>query len=640
MLHDIMYSMIRTLKIVISLTLIFALHRVAAWHVLSEPYASEFNNPFSMLWKSAVTGVLSDIWAAALLSLPFWIFEYYPSTRNRRLQKNLGTIWILLIGGLTAAHQGYVEFFKFQIIPFHLTYMTDTAFISASGTTMFGPTSWYILALSAALAVWLQRGSVIRKKRALSLRLMSVIVLALVGHALNIRFRVNWFIVEPLQANYIESLYSNLGKKPTLKPVSAIEKERFALLSGQASLLFPKPSADSYLSLIQTEVLRLRKTPGPIIIGLILSESLRDTDTGKRAQDNRSITPNIDRLQSSGVRFTHVYSSGPVTRGGQEATWCGTPSATDTSLMRSFPDVSIKCLPTLYRGSKGVRTIWLHGGDQQFDSQLAFWTRQGVSQLVTRTDYPSGTPSTGWGISDLALFDKSAAILSELSEIGGVTTLMPMVLSVTNHIPWTVPSDASVETKQSITEHPAHKTIKYFDESLDLFVRRLKEKNLWERAIFVVAGDHGNLEMPWEDHYKNDPMKWERLLSHVSVTVTGGIIEKLRAEGELPAVIGEFTAQNQIAPFLASFAEVDAVSGEKNPLPDVSVFMDAPLFVKSPWTVTSDLNQYLFLPEAGLKLPKEKVLGGLVPETPDPSWLSATRYRAWLEFLYSGASPL
>ncbi len=603
-----------------------------------EPYAANFDNQIGTLLKSAATGVLSDIWAATLLSLPFWAFEYYPSTGNRRLQKNLGSIWILVIGGLTAGHQGYVEFFKFQIIPFHLTYMTDTAFISANGTSMFGPTSCYILALSVALAVWLQKGSVIRKKRALSLRFISVIVLALVGHMLNIRFRVNWFIVEPLQANYIESLYSNFGKKPVLKAVSSGEKENFDRLSGQTNLLFPKSCASSYLSIIQAEVKRLRTEPQPLILGLILSESLRDTDTGKRALDNRSITPNLDQLQNSGVRFTQVYSSGPVTRGGQEATWCGTPSATDTSLMRSFPDVSIKCLPTLYRGSKAIRTVWLHGGDQQFDSQLAFWTRQGVSQLVTRTDYPSDTPSTGWGISDLALFDKSAAMLGELSVADDVTTLMPMILSVTNHIPWTVPSDASVETKQSITEHPAHRTIKYFDESLDLFVRRMKEKNLWNRAIFVVSGDHGNLEIPWEDHYKNDPMKWERLLSHVSVTVTGGIIEKLRREGKLPAVIEEFTAQNQIAPFLASFNASDAKSdaGEKNAGLNDSVFMDAPLFCKSPWTITSDLNQYLFLPAAGLKLPKEKVLGGLIPETPAPSWLAATRYRAWLELLYAG----
>ena len=111
--------MIRTLKIFISLTLIFVLHRIVAWGVLSEQYATELNSQFSTLWRTGVTGILSDIWAAALLSLPFWICEYYPSTRNRALQKYLGSLLILIIGGATAGHQGYVEFFKFQIIPFH-----------------------------------------------------------------------------------------------------------------------------------------------------------------------------------------------------------------------------------------------------------------------------------------------------------------------------------------------------------------------------------------------------------------------------------------------------------------------------------------------------------------------------------------
>ena len=138
-------------------------------------------------------------------------------------------------------------------------------------------------------------------------------------------------------------------------------------------------------------------------------------------------------------------------------------------------------------------------------------------------------------------------------------------------------------------------------------------------------------------------MKWERLLSHVSLTVTGGIVEGLRREGKLPPSIAVFTAQNQIAPFLAYFAVAAQNLGPKNPkspVPPVNdgIFMDAPLFKKSPWTIASDLNQYLFLPEDGIKLAKEKVLGGQIAETQPRSWLAATRYRAWLEFLYSGAN--
>jgi Sulfatase len=645
--------MIRTLKIFVALTLIFVLHRVEAWGVLSEQYSAALRGEFSALWRTAVTGLLSDMWTAALLTAPFWIFEYFPSKRNRALQKNLGLFWVLLFGALTAGHQGYVEFFKFQIIPFHLTYLTDQSFISANGTNMFGTTSCYILALTGIVCFWLRAAPVIRKRKRLTTRLVAFFALASLGHMMNIRWRVNWFVVEPLQANYIESLYSNLGKKPTLKALSSTESTTFVKATGQIGILFARqdvrkmgvsipsglhtPEAEAkidYLAAIQTEVNLHRTHQRPIILGLILAESLRDTDTGKRTLDGESITPHLDKLQEAGVRFTQVYSSGPVTRGGQEATWCGTPSATDTSLMRSFPDVNVKCLPTLFRGSKEVRTVWMHGGDERFDSQVAFWTHQGVSQFVTRSDYPPGTPATGWGISDLALFDKSVEVLDDLSRADGVKTIMPMLLSVTNHIPWTVPSDASIETKNYVAPHPAHKTIKYFDESLDLFVKRMKEKHLWDNSIFILSGDHGNLEVPWQNNYGDDPMKWERFLSHVSVTLTGGIIETLRAEGRLPKTVSQYSAQNQIAPFLAYFALPALGAAGLGPVND-GVFMDAPLFNKSPWPIASDLNQYLFLPEEGLKLAKEKVLAGNIPEAPMRPWIAATRYRAWLEFLYS-----
>jgi hypothetical protein len=62
---------------------------------------------------------------------------------------------------------------------------------------------------------------------------------------------------------------------------------------------------------------------------------------------------------------------------------------------------------------------------------------------------------------------------------------------------------------------------------------------------------------------------------------------------------------------------------------------DAPLFSPSPWVVSSDLNQYLFLPGDGIRLDKEDVLAGGISESQTRQWLAAFRYRGWLEFLYS-----
>ena len=73
-----------------------------------------------------------------------------------------------------------------------------------------------------------------------------------------------------------------------------------------------------------------------------------------------------------------------------------------------------------------------------------------VSRFITKSDFPSETPSTGWGVSDLALFDRSALLLEDVSKTKDVKIILPMILTVSNHIPWVVPDDASLDTKNFI----------------------------------------------------------------------------------------------------------------------------------------------------------------------------------------------
>lgn len=624
----VLFSMIRTLKILISLFLIFALHRYHAWVFLSEQYGARHIS----IWREILTGLFSDAWVAGILTLPLWVFEYFSAKRLRFWQKLCGAAILLTFGILTAGHQSYVEFFKFQIIPFHLSYLVDTAFVSSNGSSIFNASSASIFFAVAWLAYWSWTAKTLKNKTEISKRLMAVLLILTIGHALNIRWRVNWYVIEPLQANYLESLYSNLGKKPHVKIVTSDEQRLFADKTGQPDLLWmnkPLGQQNPAFSAIKSQIRQLRSQGKPIILGLIVAESLRASDVGPRTKDGATLTSSLDQLQELGTRFTNVYSTGPVTRGGQEAVWCGTPSATDTSLMRSFPNTEINCLPKIFQGRRDIKTLWAHGGDERFDSQLNFWTHQGVSRFLTKSDFPENAPATSWGISDLALFDRSASVLEEVSKTAGVDTVLAMILTVTNHIPWALPDDASIETKSFVAPHPAHRTIRYFDESLYLFISNLKEKGLWDRSVFIITGDHGNLELPWKELYHADQSKWERLLSHVSVTLTGGVIERLRAAGRLPAEVPDLTSQSQIASFLQGLASKDNEKRE-----DLKSF-DAPLFQKSPWVVSSDLNQYLFIPSESLKLPKEDVLSGKVPQAELTSWLAAVRYRGWLQYLYS-----
>jgi hypothetical protein len=568
------------------------------------------------------------------MSLPFWPFEYFKNPKSRFLQKNLAALWVLIWGILTASHQAYVEFFKFQIIPFHLTYLTDRSFLVSNSSGMIATSTGLLMALSFMTAYWVRSPSKFRRKRNVSILLGVVVLGSVWAHTSNIRWRVNWFIIEPLQTNYLEALYSNLGKKPTVTKLSESETNSLTAITGSASPLQVPAShtPGDELKALSHEIFRLKSQNRPVLIAVVVAESLRDADFGPRESDGESLTPSLDRMAAMGVRFRNMYSSGPVTRGGQEAVWCGTPSATDTSLMRSFPDAAVDCLPAILKKSPGVETFWIHGGDELFDSQMAFWRKQGVKNFVTKSDFNPKAPRTGWGISDLALFDKATSVITEAAKSDPKNVLVPMILTVTNHIPWVTPSDASIDLRSKNFTHEQFKTISYFDESFDLFAGNLKQAGLWDSTLLVVIGDHGNLEPTWRQPYADDPMKWERLLSHVGALLTGGIIERLRGRGDLPAFVESFTSQTQIMPFIARLAAPKST--------DVSYTMDRPLFETSPWPVSSDLNQYLFLPRSGQRLAKEDVLAGKISAGQQDEVIASLRYRAWLEFLYNNKNKI
>lgn len=316
--------MIRTIKILISFLVVFVLHRIQAWSFLSEQYGEKSG----LWWQEGITGLLSDFWIATLLSLPFWIFEYLPQKQARNAQKYVGALWIIFWGVLTAAHQIYVEFFKFQIIPFHLSYMVDHSFVSANGSSLLNPSAVVIVATAAGLAYWTWTAkSLKKKKRKISLLMATILVAATIGHSVNIHWRVNWFIIEPLQTNYLETLYSNWRKKPQIKRLSEDETKAFSEATGQKSLLYAAESRqqNQFIEVIRQELVRRSRPGRPVIVGVILVESLREADTGPRPSDQLSLTPAIDSLQERGVKFTNFYSSGPVTRGGQESVWCSIP---------------------------------------------------------------------------------------------------------------------------------------------------------------------------------------------------------------------------------------------------------------------------------------------------------------------------
>lgn len=109
-----------------------------------------------------------------------------------------------------------------------------------------------------------------------------------------------------------------------------------------------KPSTSSLFLLTAAAVPALaqqsgnvRRTDRPYNVVFIISDQHKATATGCYGNDV-IITPNIDRLAATGVRFTHIYTASPLSAPARAALMTGTYPSTNGSLFHKQPIVDAK----------------------------------------------------------------------------------------------------------------------------------------------------------------------------------------------------------------------------------------------------------------------------------------------------------
>jgi phosphoglycerol transferase MdoB-like AlkP superfamily enzyme len=112
----------------------------------------------------------------------------------------------------------------------------------------------------------------------------------------------------------------------------------------------------------------------------------------------------------------------------------------------------------------------------------------------------------GWGVTDLALFDKALAVLKERKK-----PFFAFIQTSGNHRPYTIPEDKSGFALASLDEKAlaengfdslaAYNGLRYLDFALGQFFERVRREPYFRNTVFVMYGDHGNPSAsptPWE----------------------------------------------------------------------------------------------------------------------------------------------
>ena len=532
---------------------------------------------------------------------------------------------MLLISALVSLHYSYVSYFHHQIIPFHFIYFGDAQFISANIGTAFELVSIIHFLIIVIISLFFLNASVGTAKSNPKYFAFFFTV-ALLAHVANIRYKIQWFVPQKLQVNAVEQLYFSFAKRSNPYPLNRMEISQLAKKMGK-TVVFDKAQESTMLNklLLHDSSTAGKSASFDLIknkynaaqnkqIIIVLMESQRPSESSLYQNTENTLTPALDKLGRSGFYFTNAYSTGLVTRTAQEAVLCGTRSGQETSFMRGRSDAFFPCLPLQVKKLKlPYHFNWIHGGEPKFDSQVQFWRNQQMDKLVSSVEMPANEFATGWGASDVTLFEYAAAFLADNDKDG--STNISTILTVTNHIPWDLPKDIEIASKST---QPSYLTTNYSDTALNMFVENLKASKIWETALLIVVSDHGNLEPPYNDLYANKTNKNRYSLSHVNLIISGGIAESVRTENpQIAAKIGRYVSQADIASTIANLNDIPFKT------------MGGNLFYKERLSpVYTDMGDGIFIPALDHFVPRDALLSKVPLET-----FEAIYHKAYLRLI-------
>jgi hypothetical protein len=588
---------------------LFFCHRLTSFGIMAREFPGLVG---THALQSFLVGTASDFWTATLLALVASGILSLASTLAP-LHLVAGKITGLALGVLATlivAHQGYVEFYRAPIMAFHLRYLADPEFLGASATTAWSPLvtaniagamfAWWISSLATARMTTRSRAWLANRVA------VATLVLAIAVHVLQIRYRVQWFVPGPLQFNALEKIAFDLRKHDLIPPPSGADLQRFRELQTTLARHSAQESKDTQArirfrdQLRDTFQQRIKDGKRPVIAVMAL-ETFRPTEIGVYRQggaapeaNDQELTPEFDRIAREGILFREAWSSGTVTCAGQEALWCGQASGMLTSLMRVRTQVPASCIPDEVPAVGGF-SLWIHNGQARFDNQVSFWTRHGVGRAVSAQDFPDVTPGGSWGLSDLALASRAALEIAEARKDVRHHFIAPFVLTVTNHIPWDLPSDAPPAvaslTAPEGQNQKMWRTTAYTDAAIGKFVAAAKDSGFWDDMILILASDHGNLE-PGRHSTVRDPIQKQdpptRRQSHIALLITGGLTGSIQREFH---EVNDAVGQTGVAQLIRWITASDPPSLAS---PDILAW-------PGEWPVFSDQNDNILVIGAGAR---------------------------------------
>lgn len=134
-------------------------------------------------------------------------------------------------------------------------------------------------------------------------------------------------------------------------------------------------------------------------------------------------------------------------------------------------------------------TAVFHGNNASFWNRDVIYPKLGYQKFFDEKYFNiTEDNSVGYGLEDKPFFEQSIPLMKTLKQ-----PYYAKFITLTNHYPYEMREEnISIEphTTGDKSVDRYFQTMKYADESLELFFNQLKEEGMYENSIFVIFGDH------------------------------------------------------------------------------------------------------------------------------------------------------
>ncbi len=246
---------------------------------------------------------------------------------------------------------------------------------------------------------------------------------------------------------------------------------------------------------------------------VIHAESLQ-TITMNQAFNGQEVTPNLNKLASTGLFYNNFYSQvGVGTSSDAEFTFSTSlmPSSSGTIFINYY-DREYTTIQKLLK-AQNYNVYSMHGNKKTFWNRDIMHKNMGYDYFYSEEDYIIDE-TIGLGLSDQSFFNQSISKIKDISNQGKPYYITLLTLS--NHTPF---SDLSLMPEYDtnyLNDTPLgnyFRSVHYADYAIGKFIQQLDAEHLLDNTVLVIYGDHdARIDYKYYDMLYNYSKEEERVL--------------------------------------------------------------------------------------------------------------------------------